>query len=495
MRIGLSTKMTATLMGLILTAVVGASVALVYAWQEKHTMDEMVSTNVGEVMSVAELDIALLKQRGFVEAYLLDKGNKKFLEELGRLEPAFRESLDRAEKYFGTERDLVMIRKIRDAFGRYVAKREEVVSLYDKGDVEGAIDLYLGGLDEAYYEAISACDDILAANQRDIVDALADERREIVRLTAVMAGSGALVAALGIGLSWLLFSQVFVPLRRLARDMKALSGGDAPSSADELDALQYHMRTLLEEISRSRANHNKKEEVDGQLDRLAAVGNAVAFIAHEIRNRLTTIGGYARMIEGRPADPDRVQKQAGIIFQSTSRLEQMLAEVMEYSKPRRPVRTAHLLNDLVRETVAQLAASAPPGVALELALDPATPEIMMDPGAVEQVIINLVRNATEAVGEGGTVKVSTKPAAGGATLVVADNGPGIPEEVRGRIFEPFFTTKRTGSGLGLSICRKIVSEHGGEISVVSEPGAGTTFVVTFGNAVSEEPRPHSAAGE
>jgi signal transduction histidine kinase len=489
MKIRLSTKMTVTLMGLILTAVVGAGIALAYAWQEKHTMDKMVSTNVGEVMSVAELDIELLKQRGFVEAYMLDKGNKQFLQELGRREPAFGESLDRAEKYFGTERDRAMIRKIREAFARYVAKREEVVSLYDRGNVEGAIDLYLGGLDAAYYEAIAACDDILEANKQDIVVALADERREIERLTVVMAGSGALVAVLGIGLSWLLFSQVFVPLRRLANDMRTLSEGAEPAPVDELDALQYRMRTLLEEISRSRAGQGRKEQGDAQLDRLAAVGNAVAFIAHEIRNRLTTIGGYAHMIEGRPTDSDRVQRQAGIILQSASRLEQMLGEVMEYSRPRERPRTPHSLNDLVGETAAQLAASARAGVAIELALDPATPEVVMDPGAVEQVIINLVRNATEAMTGGGAVKVSTKPSPGGATLIVADNGPGIPEEVRNRIFEPFFTTKRTGSGLGLSICRKIVQEHGGEMSLTSEPGAGTTFVVTFRNPGSEGRRP------
>jgi len=489
MRLGLSTKMTATVVGLILTAVLGAGVALVLAWQERHTMDEMVTANVGDIISVAELDIELLKQRGFVEAYLLDKGNKSFLAELSRREPAFRQSLDRAETSVGTEEDRIIVRKLRGAFDRYVAKRMEVVSLYDEGNVGAAIDLYLGDLAAAYDEAISACDEILAVNQRDIKNALANERLEIDRLTAVMAGSGALVALFGIALSWLLFSQVFVPLRRLASDMKAISGGMEPSSADELGALQYHLRTLLEEISRARAGQNKKEQGDAQLDRLAAVGNAVAFIAHEIRNRLTTIGGYAHMIEGRPNEPDRVRRQAGIILQSSSRLEQMLAEVMEYSRPRERPRTPHSLNDLVNETAAHLAASVPAGMALELALDPATPEVVMDPGAIEQVIINLVRNAAEAAGEGGAVKVSTKPAAGGATLEVADNGPGIPAEVQSRIFEPFFTTKRTGSGLGLSICRKIVSDHGGEISVASEPGAGTTIVVTFRNPASEGRRP------
>jgi signal transduction histidine kinase len=481
MKLGLSTRLILTIICLIAVAVVGAGIALVYAWSDHRAIDAMVSTNVDEVISVAELDIELLKQRGFVEGYLLDKGNKRFLEELDRREPDFRERLDRAERYFGTERDRAMIRNIRDAFARYTAKREEVVSLYDQGKVKEAVALYLDGLDAAYNEAITACDEIVAANQQDIVVVLDADRKEIERITGVMTGSGVLVAILGIALSWVLFGQVFLPLRRLANDMKSISGSAEPAAANELDSMQYHIRALLDEISRTRTAMNTVECGDEQLDRLAAVGNAVAFIAHEIRNRLATIGGYAHMIEGRPADADRVRRHAGIILQSSSRLEQMLAEVMEYSKPRERPRAAHSLNELVSDTVSQLAPSVPAGLALEVELDPATPEVLMDPAAIEQVVINLVRNGAEAAGEGGTVKVSTKPVQGGAALVVSDNGPGIPAEVQARIFEPFFTTKRTGSGLGLSICRKIVSEHGGDISVTSRPGAGATFVITLRN--------------
>jgi signal transduction histidine kinase len=479
MKLGLSAKTTITIICLILVAVVGSSIALVYAWQEKHVMDEMVSENVGDVISVEELDVALLKQKGFVAAYIVDKGNRKWIDELERLEPEFDKTLDLLEQSAGTDEDRALFRRAHRTFDRYAEKRRDVVSLYDAGKTEAAVTSYLGDLNEAYLEAIAACDTIVEVNKRHIKRALGDEQQEISRLTAVMAGSGVVVALLGLGLSWLLFSQVFVPLKRMARDMRVFSSGGELSSDDDFASLQYHTRALLEEISRSRSKRSTGAENGDQLDRLAAVGNAVAFIAHEIRNRLMMIGGFARTIERHPDDPDRVQQEAGIIFQSSSRLEQMLAEVMEYSKPPRAPRSEQSLNDLVRGTVSSLADYAPPGVTIEVALDPSAPAVVMDSGAMEQVIINLVRNAVEAFEKGGTVKVSTSCAAGEAILVVEDDGPGIPAEIRGKVFEPFFTTKKSGSGLGLSICSKIVSEHGGEISISSEPGRGTAFRIVF----------------
>jgi signal transduction histidine kinase len=479
MKVSLSTKATVTIICLVLAAVVGSSIALVSAWREKHAMDEMVSANVGDVITAAELDIAFLKQRGFVAAYIMDSGNAAWLKELNRLEPEFRQVLDRAESSTGTDEDRVLLARARDAFERYAQKRREVVSLYEGGNANAAIAVYLGELNQLTNDVVVACDDIIAVNQRDIEHALADERRQIRNLTAVMAASGGVVILLGLGLSWMLFSQMFIPLKRMARDVRALSGVGELYAGDELDALQYHMQALLEETARSRAGRQRMENGEGQLDRLAAIGNAVAFIAHEIRNRLATIGGFAHAIERRPDDPGRVKDEAGIIFQSSSRLEQMLAEVMEYSKPPRASRSTHSLNDLVRETVAPFVEGAPAGVSVEIELDPTAQPVIMDPGAVEQLIINLVRNSMEALAEGGRVKVSTRTASDGTLLVVADTGPGIPPEMRDKIFEPFFTTKKAGCGLGLSICRTIVSDHGAELSVSSGAGEGTTFTVLF----------------
>ncbi len=478
MKLRLSIKAMGTLMCLVLVAVVGSSIALVYVWREKRMIDEMVSTRVGDLVLVAELDAALLKQRGLTAAYLIDRGGGKWIADLDRLEPVFRDILDRLWHSSDSERDRALVREARKSFERYVLMRRKMLALYEGGDEEAAVELYLGELGEVYREAAAACDSIVQASNRDIERIFSEERSELGRLTAVMAASGAMVAVLGLALLWLLFTSVFVPLKRMARDMGAVSGGGS-FSGDDLDSLQYHLKELLEEISRTRSDRQAHPGGDEHTDRLAAVGNAVAYIAHEIRNRLAMVGGYARLIEKHPDDRETAAEGARIIFQSSSRLEQMLTEVMEFSRPMTGHRSAHSLNDLVRGTMATLVAGAPPGVTMNIEIDEDAPRVVVDPTALEQVVINLVRNACEALEHGGSITVSTKRSAAGALLIVSDDGPGIPEDIRGKIFEPFFTTKKSGNGLGLSICRKLVSENGGDLSLVSEPAGGATFVVTL----------------
>ena len=120
-------------------------------------------------------------------------------------------------------------------------------------------------------------------------------------------------------------------------------------------------------------------------------------------------------------------------------------------------------------------------VRLSVYVVPDLPSLELDSDLVIQVVVNLVTNALDAVKDGGNVRVVVEPfpARDGVALVVSDDGEGIPEKARARIFEPFFTTKHGGTGLGLPLCLRIVEQHGGTITVESEPGKGTTFVVLF----------------
>ncbi|RJP74563.1 MAG: hypothetical protein C4524_12715, partial [Candidatus Zixiibacteriota bacterium] len=180
-----------------------------------------------------------------------------------------------------------------------------------------------------------------------------------------------------------------------------------------------------------------------------------------------------------PDDPAKVQEYMGYVVHETSRLTRMLTEVMEFSRPVRVKREVQPLNPVVERAVHVVKQQVPEEVTLTLTLDPELPSLLLDSGSVEQVVINLVRNAVEAVGEQGKVQVQTRVWNGGAAIVVEDDGPGIPEETQARIFEPFFTTKRQGNGLGLPICREIVAEHGGHILLNSTPGRGASFTVTL----------------
>jgi hypothetical protein len=271
-----------------------------------------------------------------------------------------------------------------------------------------------------------------------------------------------------------------------ARDLEVLEmfaspAGLAIENAEAFADLRESLRTL---------KRTRRQLVDQT--KLAAVGRVAAHIAHEIRNPLATIGGFAHAINSRPMAEKRVRENAKIIYDEVRRLEQMLSGIMDFSRPAHPVPVRQSLNAAVGQTVRMLAEQFAPLVTVKFSADPGEPLAAFDAGQIEQVLINLVRNAAEAMGEsGGRVHVTTVARDGAAVISIADDGPGIPGDTHERIFEPFFTTKKGGTGLGLAVCRQIIAEHGGEMRVESNHGAGTTFDVVL----PFEPQPADTQGE
>jgi hypothetical protein len=271
-----------------------------------------------------------------------------------------------------------------------------------------------------------------------------------------------------------------------ARDLELLETFSSPAGLALENAEAFaDLQESLETLKRTR-----RQLVDQT--KLAAVGKVAAHIAHEIRNPLATIGGFAHALRSRPEGAERVGESAQIIYDEAMRLEKMLSGIMDFSRPTRPVPVRQSLNALVERVSSVVGGDLGTGVSVELELDPSTPELAFDGGQIRQVLINLVKNSAEAIRGGGRVTISTRPSGEGAELVVADTGPGVPPEVASRAFEPFFTTKTGGTGLGLAVCRQIVAEHGGEISLHSERGRGTTLRVLL---PADPPAPGFAGSE
>jgi hypothetical protein len=215
-------------------------------------------------------------------------------------------------------------------------------------------------------------------------------------------------------------------------------------------------------------------------ENLATIGRMAAHVAHEIRNPLTTIGGFARAILKHPERPERISGSAQVIIEEVQRLESILSQVMDFSRPARPEFAACDLGELLKRTAAELApALQPRGVVLDLEVEPGVSAVQADGEKLKQVILNLVRNAAEAMLGGGAVALGLRRAGagGGVEVTVSDTGPGIAPKLLDKIFSPFFTTKPDGTGLGLAVSRKIVEDHGGKITVKSEVGHGTSFSI------------------
>lgn len=218
-------------------------------------------------------------------------------------------------------------------------------------------------------------------------------------------------------------------------------------------------------------------------ERLAAIGKMAAHITHEIRNPLSAISLNLEMLEGEIDGPGEDSKEKRELLAAIKAEANRLARLSEQylSLARRPVPT--MATESVGELAEEIMAFLKPEldrakVRVTMDIDPTAPPLPIDEGLLRQAIVNLVRNAREAMSDGGELAVRVRPAGeGGVEVAIEDSGGGIPEELRANIFDPFFTTKQRGTGLGLAVTREIVEAHQGTISCEPRAEGGTRFLI------------------
>ena len=210
-------------------------------------------------------------------------------------------------------------------------------------------------------------------------------------------------------------------------------------------------------------------------DRMAALGEVAARVAHEIRNPLVSLGGFARRLEKKL--DGNLKEYADIIAKEVGRLEGILNEILSFVKETRINKEIVSSNNIIDEVIS-LIWSEIDDRGIVLVKEYSEPiELFVDPNRIKDALLNILTNAVQAVGSNGTISVKTYFRNGACIFEIKDTGPGIAEEDLTYIFDPFFTTKKSGTGLGLTITHRIIEEHDGSIEVESKPGAGSTFRV------------------
>ncbi len=238
-----------------------------------------------------------------------------------------------------------------------------------------------------------------------------------------------------------------------------------------------------------------------QSEKLSAIGQLIAGVAHDLNNPLTSVVGFADFLAEAADTPPRIREPLRVVQQEAQRASKIVKNLLGFAR-RQHSRQRAGLQPILEATVGlfrnQLSSQA---VTLELALEAGLPDLDLNPNQVQQVFVNLIQNAAHAIaatGRAGTIRVHARRWMDGVAVDVSDDGAGMAPDVVARIFEPFFTTKPEGqgTGLGLSICQGIAKEHGGRISVVTAPGQGSTFTVELPGRVSEtvQPAPPESGG-
>jgi signal transduction histidine kinase len=310
---------------------------------------------------------------------------------------------------------------------------------------------------------------------------------------------------------------VTAPLASLGAAMREVRDGDGAvrvtaRHSDDVGALVSEFNAMVAAVSDARARLEREIEARHALerglqhvDKLVTVGQLASGLAHEIGSPLQVLHGRATTLRDASHEPEEVRRQAAILVTQTERIIRIVQQLLSFGR-RLPLAIApHDLRSIVAPMVEFIEPTARRrGVEVTFEHDDALPLMAVDADRLQQVTLNLLTNALRATERGGWVRVSLRreppdtsaaqsvePSPARVQLAVADSGCGIAPDVQPRLFEPFFTTAASegGAGLGLAVARSIVHEHGGEITVESEPGRGSRFTVSLPIVESSHPMP------
>ena len=248
------------------------------------------------------------------------------------------------------------------------------------------------------------------------------------------------------------------------------------ANAIESSRLTEELARKVLDLRKAQQKQREDQQTLLRMERLSVMGETSAIVAHELRNPLVAIGGFARTLVRSLADDDPNRQFAEIIAEETSRLERIIHDLLDFIRPQKMMRRIVPPDDLVQEVVRRMGPTLDNArVSVDLDLQAGGAEVNCHPGEIQQVLQNLMVNAMQAQPDGGRILVGSRVLEGGVLIQIADEGPGFAEDVAEKMFSPFYTTKTSGSGLGLTICAQIIKAHGGVLRGENLPDGGACF--------------------
>jgi signal transduction histidine kinase len=478
MRFTLATKFAAVIVGVVVLAVASSVIALFSTRHIGNLMENTIRENLPSIEVAQELQMTLCEPRGLVASYMLDRGNKEWLQELADRKLRFAVGLAKARSLAHTPEEKESLNKLESAYETYDAKRDEVLTLFDKGESDKAKAVLLTEVNEWYMQAHDQCDRFTDASNDHVAARMAEAKNQVSKVSWIVGVAVGLTIGLGIALLWLFFHGVLLPLRQMVADAGKFAGNNSngveEDKRNELHAVGNYLRLLMSNVSDARSDlKESRNQLIHAESQLASVGKLAASVAHEIRNPLAAISLCLQVIRQVVGTNAEAHQKLDMTLEEIARLDNIIKHFLEFSRPPHlhigPQKVKTLfdkIGDLLQLVLAEKS--------LRLSRDDSEnlPMIAADAEQIKQVLINVVKNAAEATPAGGEIRLTAREEMfpNGRLMVVIrieDNGPGIPANARERIFEPFFTTKETGTGLGLCIAARVMAQHEGRLALES----------------------------
>jgi two-component system sensor histidine kinase HydH len=248
---------------------------------------------------------------------------------------------------------------------------------------------------------------------------------------------------------------------------------------DQQRRQELALRQTTRQLRQAHNELQKNFEGMKRAERLYALGQLSAGLAHEIRTPLASMEGAAAVLRRTTPSEERRQEFLDIIQKESRRLNRMLTSFLDFAKPRPPDIRMVEIDDLFNSVIALAQHAGDRRLELSKEIEPGLSKVECDPEQMEQVLLNLIMNAIQSLSQGGTVSLAAQQNANTVIIDVYDQGCGISEGNLDRVFDPFFTTKESGSGLGLSVAHQIVSQHGGTLTIVRNSPGGVTVRISL----------------
>jgi signal transduction histidine kinase len=311
---------------------------------------------------------------------------------------------------------------------------------------------------------------------------------------SVLTGLGLLAIGFCAAAVWFFVNRTTEPLRELKQGAEAVGQGNLDRrvpvrSRDECGQLAMVFNGMTENIQQSRSQLEKTveslkmtQEQLVQSEKLSAVGKFVAGVAHELNNPLTAVVGFSEVLK-RSVPDGQNEGYADTVLKAALRCKRIVQSLLSFARREQSERKLVSLNNLIEMALDIVGyALRTSNIEVVTQLDAKLPLVLVDTGKIQQVLLNIINNAQQAIqsgGQPGQIKIITDTQGSNIRISIQDNGPGIPKEHLRRLFDPFFTTKEVGkgTGLGLSLCYGYIQEHGGAITVTSQVGKGATFAI------------------
>lgn len=483
-------RMTAPLVTTSVSLLVVGVGAAWYVHQLQTRVSDDLRANVSSLRAAEELVIALHEVRALLNAFLLT-GDRKYLDAVPAVRPRTEKWLAEAERWGTGVKEKEMMGQARRGHELLFA---EIGRLTDKP--VAALDQKIDKLIEDVLER-----EILEPTQRYLTQN-AEESDQSIHENQVFAGwliggllllgicgsAAGLTAGLGFARTFQRsLVQLSLPIRAAAGHLCEVVGPVTFSTTADLHDMENMLQMIAERIEAVVARLRQSEREVVRSEQLAALGQMATGMAHELRNPLTSMKILVQTALTRERASDLAEasdiglggRDLVVLEEEITRLERLIQMFLQFAKPpqleKRIVDVKPLIEDVVRFVAPRAAMCA---MRIETSLPSESVQAAVDSGQMRQVLLNLLINALEATGSGGVVWVDLRDDADGwLKLRISDNGKGLPAALGNHIFSPFVTTKETGLGLGLSISKRIIESHGGEIAAQNRFDGGAAFTI------------------